>query len=156
MHLTVAPRAHQEHKPVRSPDKDIGRRSWLALVFEWVRHHTGSMMATSVDFVVMIGCVELLHFSPVEGTTVGALCGAFTSFSLGRHWVFHRADGGTAGQLFRYAMVAGPSLGLNDLGEYLLVRAGLGYVVARLIIAVTVSNLWNYPMHKFFVFRRRR
>jgi hypothetical protein len=52
-------------------------------------------------------------------------------------------------------MVAGASLGLNDLGEFLLVRAGLGYVVARVVVAVTVSNLWNYPLHKFFVFRGR-
>ncbi len=113
------------------------------------------MAATAVDFVIMIGCVELFHFSPVEGTTVGALCGGFASFLLGRHWVFHRADEGTAGQLLRYAMVAGASLGLNDLGEFLLVRAGLGYVVARVIVAATVSNLWNYPLHKFFVFRGR-
>jgi putative flippase GtrA len=138
-----------------SPDKDKRRRSHLALVLEWIRHHTGSMMATAVDFVIMIGCVEVLHCSPVEGTTAGALCGAVTSFSLGRHWVFHRADGKAAGQLFRYAMVAGASLGLNDLGEFLLVRAGLGYVVARVVVAVTVSNLWNYPLHKFFVFRGR-
>jgi len=155
MRVTSAPGAHRQDTRVNSHAMDNGRSSRLALVFEWIRHHTGSMMATAVDFVIMIGCVELFHFSPVEATTVGALCGAFTSFSLGRHWVFHRADGKAAGQLFRYAMVAGASLGLNDLGEFLLVRAGLGYVVARVIVAVAVSNLWNYPLHKFFVFRGR-
>ena len=130
--------------------------SWLAMAGEWIRHHTGSMIATGVDFVVMIGCVELLHVSPVTGTAAGALCGAIASFFLGRHWVFHRADSGAAGQLFRYALIAGASLGLNATGEYLLVvRAGLGYVLARLIVAVTVSNLWNYPLHKFFVFGGR-
>ena len=130
--------------------------SWLATIGEWIRHHTGSMVATGVDFAVMIGCVELLSLSPVVGTVAGALCGAVTSFFLGRHWVFHRANSGAAGQLLRYAMVAGTSLGLNAMGEYLLVfRAGLGYVLARTIVAVTVSNLWNYPMHKFFVFKER-
>jgi putative flippase GtrA len=126
--------------------------SWFAKIGEWIRHHTGSLVATSVDFVVMVASVEILGLDPVVGTAAGALCGALTSFLLGRNWVFHRADSRAAGQVLRYAMVAGASLALNALGEYLLVRAGLGYVRARVIVAVVVSNLWNYPMHKFFVF----
>ncbi len=126
--------------------------SWFAKIGEWIRHHTGSLVATSVDFVVMVASVEILGLGPVVGTAAGALCGALTSFLLGRNWVFHRADSRAAGQVFRYAMVAGASLALNALGEYLLVRAGLGYVRARVIVAVVVSNLWNYPMHKYFVF----
>ena len=113
------------------------------------------MVATGVDFIVMILAVELLHFSPVVGTVAGALCGAVTNFSLGRHWVFRSSEFEAAGQLFRYALVAGASLGLSAAGEYLLVnRAGLGYVFARLLVAVTVSNLWNFPLRKFFVFKK--
>ncbi len=126
--------------------------AWPAKIAEWIRHHTGSLMATGVDFLVMITTVELLGLGPVAGTAAGALCGAFTSFLLGRNWVFRRADSSAGGQMVRYALVAGTSLGLNALGEYLTVRAGLGYVRARVIVAVVVSNLWNYPMHKFFVF----
>jgi putative flippase GtrA len=130
--------------------------SSIALVREWIRHRAGALIATGVDFLVMIGCVELLHFNPVGGTIAGAFFGAVTSFSLGRHWIFHHADSKVAGQIFRYALVSGASLCLNAMGESLLVfHVGLGYVLARSIVALAVSNLWNYPLHKFFVFKRR-
>lgn len=122
---------------------------------EWVRHHTGSFLSSCVDFAVMIACVELLHLHPVHGTVAGAFCGALTNFLLGRTWVFHRTDARATGQVLRYAMVALASLGWNALGEYLLVvHTGLGYVVSRTMVAITVSNLWNYPLHKHFVFRK--
>ena len=124
--------------------------------WEWVRHHTGSMIASTVDFATMIMAVEVFRAHAVAGTAVGALCGALTSFLLGRTWVFRRSDMAPTGQLLRYAMVASASLGLNVLGEYLLVvRAGVGYVPARVVVAVLVSNLWNYPLHKYFVFGTR-
>jgi putative flippase GtrA len=125
-------------------------------VWERVRHHTGSMIASTVDFTTMIVTVEILRAHAVVSTAIGALCGALTSFFLGRTWVFHRSDVAPAGQLLRYAMVAAASLGLNVLGEYLLVvRAGVGYVRARVVVAVLVSNLWNYPLHRYFVFGTR-
>jgi putative flippase GtrA len=130
--------------------------SWLTLVLEWIRHRASALIATGVDFAIMIGCVEILHFSPVAGTVAGALFGAITNFLLGRHWVFHRATSRVVGQILRYALVSGISLGLNAAGEYLLVfRAGVGYVLARAMVAFAVSNLWNYPLHKFLVFGRR-
>jgi putative flippase GtrA len=114
------------------------------------------MIASSVDFATMITIVEMFRVHAVTGTALGALCGALTSFVLGRTWVFHRSDTGPAGQLVRYALVSAASLGLNVLGEYLLVvHAGVGYVRARLVVAVLVSNLWNYPLHKHFVFGGR-
>jgi len=101
----------------------------------------------------MIGSVELLHLDPVVSTAAGALWGAIANFLLGRSWIFHRTDAGARGQMIRYALVSGASLGLNSLGEYLfVVRLGVAYLPARVIVATAVGNLWNYPLHKFFVF----
>ena len=129
---------------------------WPAVVWEWIRHRAGALAATAVDFGIMIGSVEMLHLGPVVSTAAGALCGAITNFLLGRSWIFRRTDAAARGQAIRYALVSGASLGLNALGEYyLVVRLGVAYVLARVIVATAVGNLWNYPLHKFFVFGKR-
>jgi len=120
---------------------------------ERLRHHAGALAAGGVDFGVMIALVEIAGVHPVAATALGALCGALTNFLLGRSWVFRRADAKATGQALRYALVSSASLALNTLGEHLAIRSGLGYLRARLLVAVLVSVLWNYPMHKFFVFR---
>ena len=126
---------------------------WLAVVWEWLRHRAGALAATAVDFGIMIGSVELLQLGAVVSTVAGALCGAITNFLLGRSWIFPRTDATAWAQAIRYAMVSGASLGLNALGEYeLVVRLGVAYLPARVVVATVVGNLWNYPMHKFFVF----
>lgn len=123
-------------------------------IAQLARHHASSGVATGVDFGVMIALVELLHLPPVFGTAVGSTAGAVTNFWMGRHWTYH-ADGDAVGrQLIRYVIVAICSLGWNTLGEYIFVnRLGVHYVLGRVITAVIVSNVWNYPMQRFFVFR---
>jgi putative flippase GtrA len=119
------------------------------------RHQIGAVAATAVDFVTMILCVHG-GASPVAGTAVGASLGAVTNFSLGRKWIFPRQTGRVAGQVSRYALVSAASAGWNVLGEHLVHdRAHVQYVLARMLVAVAVSVLWNFPMHRQFVFQAR-
>lgn len=121
------------------------------------RHQLGAVAATAIDFAAMIAVVERLGFSPVAGTVVGASLGAITNFLLGRVWVFRRHSGHWAGQGWRYAVVAGASAGWNALGEHLVHDvAGMQYVLARVLVAIVVSLLWNFPMQRRFVFREGR
>ena len=117
------------------------------------QHQLASLVATGVDYVIMIACVSLFGLSPVVGTVIGALGGAVTSFTLGRRWVFDARRGDLRGQALRYAMVSAVSLCCNAGGEWLLVRVGLQYVVARLVTSIVVGIGWNFPMHRHFVFR---
>jgi putative flippase GtrA len=101
----------------------------------------------------MITLVERLGLSPVAGTLVGASLGAITNFVLGRVWVFPRHSGHWAAQGSRYAVVAGASAGWNALGEHLMHDVvGMEYVLARVLVAIAVSLLWNFPMQRRFVF----
>jgi putative flippase GtrA len=89
----------------------------------------------------------------VPATAVGAAAGGVTNFLLGRTWIFRAEHTPAGGQAVRYFFVSGASLGWNALGEYVLHdRLGLQYVLARAIVAVAVSLLWNFPMHRSFVF----
>ena len=120
-----------------------------------LKHQTGAVISTAVDFAVMWLLVESHTLSPVMATAAGAFCGAVTNFWLGRRWIFARGPGTMAlgNQVARYLLVSGVSLTWNTLGEALLYRGlGLQYVLARIIVAVFVSVAWNYPMHRWFVF----
>jgi putative flippase GtrA len=122
-------------------------------LFMFSQHQVASVVATGVDYVVMIACVSLLHLSPVWGTVVGALCGAVTSFTLGRQWVFGAHDGDLVAQALRYAIVSAASLAGNSVGEWFVVRHGINYVAGRVAISIVVGMAWNFPMHRYFVFR---
>ena len=131
-----------------------GAFSWLG---QWVRHNIVSVLATAVDFATMIGLVELLRFSPVMGTVVGAAAGGITSFTLGRHYTYRSQTDPVSGQMLRYSLVSGASLGLNALGEHLiLMLLASHYVLGRILVATTVNNAWNYPMQRMFVFVHRK
>ena len=117
------------------------------------QHQLSSLVATGVDYVIMIACVSLFGLSPVVGTVIGAMCGAVTSFTLGRRWVFDARRGDLRGQALRYAMVSAVSLCCNAGGEWLLLRVGLQYVLARVVTSIVVGIGWNFPMHRHFVFR---
>jgi len=121
-----------------------------------LRHQAGSVIATLVDFAVMIALVSLAGAAPALGTAVGAASGGVVNFLLGRRWIFHATQYHPAPQAGRYAMVSLGGLAINTCGVHVL--AGImhyPYVAARLAVAVTVSILWNFPLQRGFVFGGR-
>jgi len=117
------------------------------------KHQVSALFATVVDFAVMILVVEALHRSPVMGTALGATSGAIANFTLGRHWTFRARNGRAWAQALRYAVVSFDSLVLNAIGVFALVAVPhVHYVAARVCTALAVSLLWNFPMHRHFVF----
>jgi putative flippase GtrA len=124
---------------------------------QWIRHHFVAVLSTAADYVVMVTCVELGHLRPVTATVVGAFVGAFANFSLNRGFTYRAAGAAFSRHLWRYALVSMASLGLNAAGEELFNGIlGLQYLIARVITSVIVSNGWNYPMQRFFVFSAGR
>jgi putative flippase GtrA len=127
-----------------------------ASFWQWIRHHATAVIATVVDYAVMVVLVEAAQLGPVVATPFAALAGAITSFSMGRTFTYHATDVPAGQQAWRYALVSLASLGLNTAGEYLFFHViGLQYLLARVVTSIVVSNGWNYPMHRFFVFSRR-
>jgi putative flippase GtrA len=123
------------------------------VIFVFSQHQIASILATGVDYSIMILCVSVCGLSPVVGTVLGASCGAVTSFTLGRHWVFRAGAGELRGQALRYALVSLVSLLANAAGESVVVHTGAQYVVARVAVSIVVGMAWNFPLHRYFVFR---
>lgn len=121
----------------------------------FLRHQIGAIFSTAVDFTTMILWVELGIGSPVSGTAVGATAGALSNFALGRHWIFGANGRPVAGQLVRYAMVSATGLGWNTLGQHWLLKAtGWPYPLTRVMVAVAVGILWNFPLQRWWVFHK--
>jgi putative flippase GtrA len=140
--------------PRATPSTDSrGTGTWQTLG----RHQLGAMVAGGADFGAMIFCVEVLGLSPVAGTALGATLGALTNFCLGRAWIFRVASGSPFAHAARYALVSGASAGWNSVGEHLVHDvARVQYVLARALVAIAVSLLWNFPAQRWFVFREGR
>ena len=120
------------------------------------RSTVGSIMATGSEFVTLPILIHLLHVRPwISYAAVQFIATAIT-FAINRYWAFEASKvGSVAGQTLRYALVFAGSLGLNtvlpSLGHY---RLHLQPVLAFAISQVLVYAAWNYPMNRYFVFRR--
>jgi putative flippase GtrA len=128
----------------------------IASLWQWLRHHTTALLSTGVDYTVMVTCVEGFGLAPVLATVIGAACGAITNFLVNRSFTYHATRDPGTGQAWRFVLVSAGSLGLNAGGVQLFHGVlGLQYMLARVITSIIVSNGWNYPMLRFFVFSRR-
>jgi putative flippase GtrA len=126
-----------------------------AKFWQWVRHHTTSLFSTLVDYGTMVAGVEALHLAPVVATVIGATVGAITNFLVNRRFTYQAGDN-VRRQVWRFVLVSAISLALNGLGEHIFHNViGIQYVAARVITSVIVSNGWNYPLLRFFVFSGR-
>lgn len=119
-----------------------------------LKHQAGAFVSTAVDFATMTALVEAGVAAPEPATAAGAAMGAICNFALGRRWIFAAHQSRLGPQALRYAFVSFVSLLLNTAGEGLLFRwVGMEYRVARVLVSVAVSLLWNFPMHRRFVFK---
>jgi putative flippase GtrA len=122
-----------------------------------------SLVATGVDFLVTF---LLLHWAGLPSAAAsgrvtfygatGTICGGVTHFMISRTWVFNAREGKWAEQLNRYLLVWIGNLVLNASGLYLLSRAGLAPMLAKVITATTVAVVYNYTLQKRFVFSREQ
>ena len=111
--------------------------------------------ATIADVGTLTFCVEILGIYYVWATALGAIAGAITNFWLNRIWAFDHDGMAAHKQGFRYALVAGGSLLLNTGLVFFFTEVGhLRYLSSKAVAALAVGWLWNYPLHRYFVFRR--
>ena len=86
----------------------------------------------------------------------GAVTGAVTDFGLKRHWAFMReTKGALHAEGARYLVASACSLVLNLAVAYLFVdRLGVPAVPGVIAASLVVGVLWNYPLHRWYVFPR--
>ncbi len=113
-----------------------------------------SLSATSVDFFTSIFLNELLNVYYVTATSIGGICGAATSFLMGRIWVFKKKTNKLKNQLLKFSFTNIVSIFLNTSGVFFIKEQfNLPFVWARITVSVFVGFFFNFLMNRYFVFK---
>ena len=120
-----------------------------------VKAQAASLTGTVVDFLVTVGCVELLHCWYLVATVLGNMAGGITNFILGRHLVFAASQQSAPAQSVRYFLVWLGSMGLNATGVYLCTKVlHVNYVLSKILVSLLVGIGFNYFLQLHFVFKK--
>jgi putative flippase GtrA len=115
-----------------------------------------SLLTTAMDFMTLTGLVELGGVNYVLATWLGTVVGSLSNFTINRSWAFDVRDRPPAGQFARFIVVQAAASVWHTGGVWLLTHfLGLQYQLSKVVISVVVYLGWNYPMNRWFVFRRR-
>ena len=127
------------------------RANWEQLVKFCLVGATGYVVNLAVYTVLLE--VAGFHYLPAA---IGSFLVAVTNNYLwNRAWTFRHQRGHVVLQGARFLLVSTLALGANLLVLHLLVRAGLGEVVAQAIAIVLVTPV-NFVGNKLWSFRLRR
>jgi len=119
----------------------------------FLKANTSSLLASATDFLLTVLLVQFAGCNVVLAAAAGTIAGGVINFLVNRHWVFRQEEERAARQMGKYALVWMGNLALNTGGVYVLVNmAGLHYVLSKVLTALVVAFLYNYPMQKNFVF----
>ena len=116
------------------------------------RSQGSALVATVVDFFVLITLVEVFSMYYVSAVACGAFLGGLSNFLINRYWTFSSTST-MSKECIRYFFVSLASLLWNVffvwvITEYLLVS----YLFSKIVVAVLIGLFWNYPLHKYWVF----
>jgi putative flippase GtrA len=130
------------------------RRGLLAELGRFVRANLASGVASGAEYV-LVTCLVVAGVHYLYAATAGAVMGAAIDFSMKRWWAFDRTHKGSVhGEGARYVAVSATSLGMNLVAAYALVDGvGLPAVPGVIAASIIVGAVWNYPLHRYFVFR---
>ena len=133
---------------------DIKHTNKPRIIISLIRAQITAMLATAVDFGVMIGLKELLDMWYLLAVTIGTLAGGTVGFLLGRNWAFLSKETKPVDQVRRYFVVMLGSFVLNVGGVYLLVEnTQLQYIASKIIVAVIVGIGFNFMLQRYYVFK---
>lgn len=123
-------------------------------LFLFLRAQQSALLASAVDFLLTL-FLSWTGLYYVYATVAGALVGGVVNCIVNYHAVFNASS--------RWPVVAGRYLGvwtgsllLNVAATLVLTELVTGetwFLAPKFIASVAVALLWNYPLHRYFVFR---
>jgi len=137
-------------------------------IFTFLRAQLSSQLASYVDFLVSFLIAYLFNIFYGFATFIGQICGGITNCVVNYRWTFKAKNVKKRYVAIRYLPVWSVSLFLNTTGTVLLTEllykipwlkeaSGFFYdnifMLSKAIVSLLVGYLWNYNMHRFFVYK---
>lgn len=123
----------------------------------FVKANIASWLATLLDFGIMALLHQGFNIAVIPSSVVASLCGGALHFILSRTVVFQAYNEKPAKQAIRYLIIWTGNIFLSALGVYMLAKqSGIHYLLSKIITVLFVFVVFNYPMHKRFVFKTVR
>ena len=137
-------------------------------IFTFLRAQSSSLLASFTDFIVTITLANIFNIFYVYSTFIGSICGGATNCIVNYRWTFKSMDVKKRYVAIRYLLVWGGSIILNASGTYLMTELlkkipwvmGFSdllfknvFLVSKIVVSLLVGFIWNYNMHRFFVFK---
>jgi len=128
-------------------------------IYVFVKAQFSAFAGGIIDYLVMLGCTELLHIHYTISIAIGGVIGAVFNFSVNRYWTFNAAKASqnpVGGQLIRFIFVVAGSIALKSSETWLFTTyLHLDYKIGRIIVDIIVSLGFNYILQTYWVFRKK-
>ncbi|SFC25580.1 GtrA family protein [Spirosoma endophyticum] len=112
-----------------------------------------SLLASGIDFLTTVLCVQLWHYWYLSASVTGAVVGGLVSFIVSKKWTFAESRQPVASQFSRFVLVWLGNAGANATGLFVTTHfLGVQYLVAKTVVGILVGISYNYFLQKDFVF----
>ena len=137
-------------------------------LFTFLRAQLSSQLASATDFLITIVLASVFNLFYVYATFIGSVCGGITNCIVNYRWTFKAMDVKKRYIAIRYLIVWGGSILLNTTGVYLMTELLKEipllmkvpdffyeniFIISKIVVSLLVGFLWNYNMHRLFVYK---
>lgn len=139
-------------------------------IFMFIRAQFSSQLASISDFIITILLAKLFNIYYVYATFLGSVGGGIINCIINYNWTFKATDLKMRHVMVKYFMVWIGSIALNTWGTYLMTEALMRvpwlvnflkhyvddlFIVSKIVVSLIVGYVWNYNLHRIFVYRDR-
>ena len=123
------------------------------LIEQFIKFGVVGVVATLIDFGVMVALTELAGWDPVLSAGVSFVVSLVFNYAASMRFVFrHRDDLNRARELVIFAVLSLVGLAINEALMWLGVNAlSLNYVLVK-VAATCVVMLWNFASRKRWLY----
>lgn len=122
----------------------------------FIKAQAASLVASLIDFLITIFCVQVLGLWYVLGSILGTVTGGVVNFTMGRVWVFNADENDPRTQALRYILVWCGYLLLITGGIYLFTHYfAINYVLSKILMTGVFGIPYNYLLQKKYIFVKK-